>query len=331
MLKKNATLKDIARMTGYSTQTVSRVINNDNNVKAETKELILKIVNEVGYKPNLYAKSLVGKKNKNILILLKRKIGARATIWTNTLVNEIILNNKNKDVAIFVEYYYYDEDLEKSLINTSSMFINGAILFYEEENDKRIELLKKGNIPFVILGKSYSEENIYVANEDCNSSMKAVEFLFSRGLENILFVSGNPTPMNEQRVNGVVEAYRKNNKDLSLLKIVRRINTAEDIKELFEKTKNNLPECFFISGDEKAIILIKILTQYGLKIPEDISIMGFDNLALSEYVSPALTTISLDYRELAKKLLAKILNMIDNKEEKSEEVKSTLIVRESTK
>lgn len=331
MLKKNATLKDIARMTGYSTQTVSRVINNDNNVKAETKELILKIVNKVGYKPNLYAKSLVGKKNKNILILLKRKIGARATIWTNTLVNEIILNNKNKDVAIFVEYYYYDEDLEKSLINTSSMFINGAILFYEEENDKRIELLKKGNIPFVILGKSYSEENIYVANEDCNSSMKAVEFLFSRGLENILFVSGNPTPMNEQRVNGVVEAYRKNNKDLSLLKIVRRINTAEDIKELFEKTKNNLPECFFVSGDEKAIILIKILTQYGLKIPEDISIMGFDNLALSEYVSPALTTISLDYRELAKKLLAKILNMIDNKEEKSEEVKSTLIVRESTK
>lgn len=331
MLKKNATLKDIARMTGYSTQTVSRVINNDNNVKAETKELILKIVNEVGYKPNLYAKSLVGKKNKNILILLKRKIGARATIWTNTLVNEIILNNKNKDVAIFVEYYYYDEDLEKSLINTSSMFINGAILFYEEENDKRIELLKKGNIPFVILGKSYSEENIYVANEDCNSSMKAVEFLFSRGLENILFISGNPTPMNEQRVNGVVEAYRKNNKDLSLLKIVRRINTAEDIKELFEKTKNNLPECFFVSGDEKAIILIKILTQYGLKIPEDISIMGFDNLALSEYVSPALTTISLDYRELAKKLLAKILNMIDNKEEKSEEVKSTLIVRESTK
>ena len=291
----------------------------------------MKVIEEVGYRPNLYAKSLVGKKNKNILILLKRRRGAKATIWTNTLINEIILNNKNKDVSIFVEYYYDDKDLEKSLINTSSMFINGAILFYEEENDKRIEILKKSNTPFIILGKSYSEDNIYVSNEDFNVSIKAVEFLFSRGLERILFVSGNHTPMNEQRVEGVMEAYRKNNKDMSLLQVVRRVNTVEDIKEMFERVKDNLPECFFVSGDEKAIILIKILTEQGLKIPEDISVMGFDNLALSEYTIPALTTVSLDYRELSKRLLTKLLNMIDNKVEKSEEVKSALIIRESTK
>lgn len=64
---------------------------------------------------------------------MKRKSGHKATIWTNTLVNEIILKNTRSDISILVEQYYTDEELEKSLINKSSMFIDGVILFYEEK------------------------------------------------------------------------------------------------------------------------------------------------------------------------------------------------------
>ena len=141
MVKKNITIKDIANFSGYSTQTVSRVINNDTKVKEETREKILEIIEKYGYRPNLYAKSLVAKKNKNILILLKRKSGHKATIWTNTLVNEIILKNSRNDVSILVEQYYTDEELQKSLISRSSMFIDGVIIFYEEKNDKSSILL----------------------------------------------------------------------------------------------------------------------------------------------------------------------------------------------
>ena len=102
MVKKNITIKDIANFSGYSTQTVSRVINNDTKVKEETREKILEIIEKYGYRPNLYAKSLVAKKNKNILILLKRKSGHKATIWTNTFDNEIILKYSRNDVSILV-------------------------------------------------------------------------------------------------------------------------------------------------------------------------------------------------------------------------------------
>lgn len=330
MRKKNITIKDIANFSGYSTQTVSRVINNDPKVKEETRKKVSEIIEKYGYKPNLYAKSLVAKKNKNILILLKRKSGHKATIWTNTLVNEIILKNTRSDISILSEQYYTDDELEKSLINKSSMFIDGVILFYEERNDKRIELLKKNNIPFIIFGKSYNEENIYVSNDDFNSSLKATEYLLEQGIKDLVFVSAGATPMNEQRVNGVIKAFEEKNIGKENLKIVRDINTSLDVKNIVKKYKNNLPECFFVNGDEKAIVLMRELFNYRIKVPQDVKVMGFDNLPLSEYMIPSLTTVSMNYKELATKLLEKLLNIMEGKEEKSEEVESTLIVREST-
>ena len=89
-----------------------------------------------------------------------------------------------------------------------------------------------------------------------------------------MFVSADSTPMNEQRVNGVVEAYKKNQIDESLLQIERGINTSQDVKEIVKKYKNNLPQCFFVSGDEKAIVLIRELFNIGIKVPEDIKVMG---------------------------------------------------------
>lgn len=331
MEKKNITIKDIAKLSGYSTQTVSRVINNDTKVKSETREKLLKIIEENGYRPNFYAKSLVAKKNKNILILLKRRSGHKATIWTNILVNEIILKNIRSDVSILVEHYYKDEELEKSLINKSSMFIDGAIIFYEEKNDKRIELLKKNKIPFIIFGKSYKEENIYVSNDDFNSSLKATKYLLEEGIKKIVFVSANSSPMNEERVNGVVEAYKSKKENLENLEIVRNINTSLEIKNLVKNYEGRFPECFFVNGDEKAIVLIRELHNHNIEVPKDIKVMGFDNLPLSEYTIPSLTTISMNYKELAKKLLEKILNIMDGQVETSEEIQSKLIIRESTK
>lgn len=331
MKSKNFTIKDIANFSGYSTQTVSRVINNDDKVKEETRKKVLEIIEKYGYKPNLYAKSLVAKTNKNILILLKRKSGHKATIWTNTLVNEIILKNTRSDISILVEQYYDDEELKKSLINKSSMFIDGVILFYEEKNDKRIELLKKNNIPFVTFGKSYSDETIYVSNDDFNSSLKATEYLIKTGIEKLIFISASPTPMNEQRVAGVIEAYKKQNRDMKNLIIERNINTSNEIKALVKKYKDNLPDCFFVNGDEKAIVLIRELFNYNISTPQKVKVMGFDNLPLSEYIIPSLTTVSMNYKKLAKKLLEKLFNIIEGKKEKSEEVSSSLIIRESTK
>ena len=76
--------------------------------------------------------------------------------------------------------------------------------------------------------------------------------------------------------------------------------------------------------------MIRELFNIGIKVPEDVKVMGFDNLPLSQYTIPSLTTVSMNYKELAEKLLTKLLNIMDNKPEISEEIESKLIIREST-
>ena len=137
--------------------------------------------------------------------------------------------------------------------------------------------------------------------------------------------------MNEQRIEGIIKAYTEVNTDIQELKIERSINTSSEIKEIAKKYIYNLPECFFVNGDEKAIVLIRELFNNGIKVPNDVAVMGFDNLPVSEYTIPSLSTISLNYKKLAESLLKKIISLMEGGNEVTEEVESKLIIRESTK
>ena len=103
---KNITIRDVARECGVSTQTISRVINESQNVNEKTRKLVKEKIRELGYKPNLYAKNLSKRKMKNILVSIRRSRGHTATIWTNILVSEIFSYNRNKNISLFMEQYY---------------------------------------------------------------------------------------------------------------------------------------------------------------------------------------------------------------------------------
>lgn len=328
----NITIKDLAKITGVSTQTISRVVNNKPSVKKETREKVLKSIEEYGYRPNLYAKNLVNKKDKSVLILLKRSSDHLATIWTNHLVSTLIKANKHQNLNLLVEQYYSQEELENSIMNRTN-FIDGVIIFYEQEDDQRVKMLKRNKIPYVVFGKSREEESIYVSNTDYESVVEGMEYLFEKGHTNIDFISANKSPLNGERERGAVGAYEKNNISREKLRIVKGINTEEDIIKYVDESleKDNLPDALFVSGDEKAIVIMSLLNEKGIKVPSDISILGFDNIIVSKYTIPSLSTIALDYRSIADKLLEKIINMIDGKVVKSEEIKGNIIKRNSVK
>ena len=266
---KNITIKDVAKECGVSTQTISRVINENENVKETTRKLVEKKIRELGYKPNLYAKNLSRRKIKNILVSIRRTKGHTATIWTNILVSEIFSMNKEKDVSLFVEQYYEDKDLKNSLLNTSGTFIDGAIIFYEKKDDKRIQILKKEKIPFIVVGKSYSERNVYISNDDFNSVLKGTEYLFKKNIENIAFITAKPTPMNLERKKGIIEAYRKNGVSLEKLTVFEKMNNQKEIYNLVKKLhkEKKLPEAFFFFFFEKAIAILKAWDVMKIKIP----------------------------------------------------------------
>ena len=330
---KNITIKDVAKECGVSTQTVSRVINESTNVNEKTRKLVEDKIRKLGYKPNLYAKNLSKRKMKNILVSVRRNKGHTATIWANILVSEIFACNKNKNVSIFMEQYYDDSELNNSLLNTSNTFIDGVIIFYEKKNDKRVSILKKENIPFIVVGKSYSDKNVYVSNDDFNSVFKATEYLFKKGIEKITFITANPTPMNIERKNGIIEAYRKNGKHIENLIIAEKMNNQKKIYSFVKEAyrKKNLPEAFFVSGDEKAIAVLKALNELNVSIPKEISVLGLDNIPISEFFYPALTTLALNYKKISERVYRKLINMMNGIKESSEEISGEIIERESVK
>lgn len=333
-MNKNLTIRDISVLCGVSRQTVSRVLNNSGYVKEETRKKILNIIEKYNYKPNPYARNLAGnKKNKNILLSIKTNLSSSASIWLNMLVNNIISVNKNKNITIITEQYYDLEDYERSLLNTTNGFVDGVIIFYEEENDERIKMLKKSNIPYIIYGKAYNDKDICVGLDNEDFIIMATEYFFSKQLYEISFLSALPSPVNISREEGIIKAYKKNGIDLNKLNIVKNFTNQ---KELYDYTKNlyelkKMPEVLFVSGDEKAIGVLNALNELGVKIPEEVSVMGVDNIPMSEYLTPSLSTVGFDYNKIAKTILKKILNMIEGKEEKSEYFKGNLIIRGSTK
>ena len=215
--------------------------------------------------------------------------------------------------------------------------IDGTILNDQHQVDpqlrEQIPLLKKENIPFIVVGKSYSDENIYVSNDDFNSVFKATEYLFKKEIEKITFITANPTPMNIERKNGIIEAYRKNNKSTENLIIAEKMNNQKKIysfvKEMYNKKM--LPEAFFVSGDEKAIAVLKALNELNIMIPEEVSVLGLDNIPISEFFYPALTTLALNYKKISERVYEKLINMMNGIKENSEEVSGEIIERESVK
>lgn len=334
MSDKEFTIKDIASKTGFSTQTISRVINNSDKVKDSTRQIILEAINKYNYRPNIFARNLTGsKKHKNILISVKSHPKHNATIWLDLLINKIVLMNKDENISIFIEQYVSEADFERSLIKQTSTFIDGVIIFYEEKNDPRIELLKKQQIPYIIYGQPYNSKDTYVAIDNHNAVKLGIKYLLKKGIRKICFITADPSPVNKAREEGIIEELNKQKISLDNLTIIKHIRNYDDVYKAVINLYNNnlLPEALYISGDEKAVAALKALYDLGIKVPEDISVMGYDNIPISQYCIPALSTISFDYELIAENLLTTISNAIEHKYVSSIELPGNLVIRESTK
>lgn len=328
---KNITITDISKKTGYSIKTISRVINDEKGVRESTRNKIRQVIEETGYRPNTYARNLGVKQDKNILISIKKEKGALTTRWINILLDKIIPHFKKFDFSIIIEEYYEKSDINSSLLKKSSNLIDGMILFYEDENDERIKLANKFKVPYVIFGESNTKESVYISNENFLGSKKGTKYLLERGIEDIELILGNKRLTNIERANGAKAAYLENEIDLEKLNVTYSLTSPKDVYEYIMKVyqSKKTPQGIFVSGDEKAVGAIKAINDLGLSIPKDVSILGFDNLPISEFYSPALTTVAQDYEKLAEQTSTKLINIINGVKEGSIKISNKLIIRES--
>lgn len=333
---RNVTMADIAKLAGVSVKTVSRVINNSNEVKEETRQKVLKIIKEQGYQVNILAKGLRKKQTNTIIVFIDKHSGGYWSIWHNEIVQEIIKYSKEKGYKIVISPSSgegcLDDDTDGFYLLRSGM-ADGAIIFDNMENDIRIKYLRENDIPFVIVGKDINyDDTSYVDLNNYKAGYIGGKYLIENGYKKICFMLGSRDfIVNNERTNGFKEVCSNySDVEFNFIYDVSNIQSAyENAKEIIQTNK---PDAFFVSGDERAIGVYRAIKESNLSIPKDIAVLGIDNIPLCEYIYPSLTTIDQPKKEFGYHSVNILMELMNNKAKITKRVliEPKLIIREST-
>lgn len=326
---KKITIYDIARISGVSPKTVSRVINGGERVKPETYQAVMKVIDELSYVPNAYAQNLTKKETINILISVK-KMESFPLIWFQTLLDKVLQTCKEVGVNAIVEYFGEGDSIKDSIISSTGSLVDGVIVFYEGKDDSRIQYLKKNNMPFIVFGESHTDGVIYVSNNDFKAGYDLMEAVEEKGFKKMWLLMSGPSLVNKNRENGVREFVKEKRYDIDL-EVIYGLFTIESVYDYVKEhlSTSNIPDIIFVSGDEKVQGVIRGCYEKGILIPDQLTIVGFDNIPIAKYYTPALSTIAPNYTELAKEMIEGVLAIINGEQRESVEVSASLIRRQT--
>ena len=326
---KKITIYDIARISGVSPKTVSRVINGGERVKPETYQAVMKVIDELSYVPNAYAQNLTKKETINILISVK-KMESFPLIWFQTLLDKVLQTCKEVGVNAIVEYFGEGDSIKDSIISSTGSLVDGVIVFYEGKDDSRIQYLKKNNRPFIVFGESHTDGVIYVSNNDFKAGYDLMEAVEEKGFKKMWLLMGGPSLVNKNRENGVREFVKEKRYDIDL-EVIYGLFTIESVYDYVKEhlSTSNIPDIIFVSGDEKVQGVIRACYEKEISIPDQLTIVGFDNIPIAKYYTPALSTIAPNYTELAKEMIEGVLAIINGEQRESVEVSASLIRRQT--
>lgn len=316
--KTSATINEVAEEAGVSITTVSRVLNNNYPVKKETRERVERAVEKLHYKPNIIARGLIMKKTSVIGVV----VPGLTNLFFPTIVEAIDNVTKLRGYAISLNNTSGDAELERELVNKIiSMQVDGIIAIdpAPENLDNKFYDNVSFQLPVIIVNGNSSRDNLnYISYNEEIGATEAFEYLIGLGHRKIVFLRGERSfsyDIKEKVYLNIIEKYKLDYKKIIKIKHGNTIEGAEEagerIRELFQT--NETPTAVFACNDVMAVGVMGACSDMGLKVPQEISVIGSDNTLLSKISYPKLTTIDLKMDVVGKKAAEEMLNMIENK------------------
>ncbi len=305
------TISDIARLANVSAMTVSRVINGTGPVKKETAERIRKLIEELNYQPNLLARSLSSKRTMMIGVIIPKTEHLFLDNYLAQIlsgISDILQENNYRLILYPVEKN--NSDHQEYLNIALNNLVDGLILLKITSADPRLQPLFESGFPSILVNfKQDTPFCNFVDSENIRGARMAVKYLYDNGHRNIGFMKGFMAEVNAQdRYSGFIKEMKKLNLSINKNWIVtgnfdqhKAYEAVGDILKLSSR-----PTALFCSDDYMAIGAMLRFKEAGLRIPEDIAIIGFDDIELATYVKPALTTVRqpmFDMGEAAARIL----------------------------
>lgn len=335
----NVTIKEVAKMAGVSPSTVSRVISDSPRISEETKKTVRKAMESLGYHPNAIARSLVSKATKTIGIVMPQSTESaflnpffpQALSGVSAAAHEqgycILLSTGNDEA----------EQLESIESIVMGGRVDGVIIMYSAVDNIVLDTLKKMNIPVVVIGKPINaKDTLFVDNDNVLAAFTVTEKLIKNGHKKIAIMSGSfKFVVSLDRLDGYMNALNKYKipfkkeyiSELSEFAKENAYNMAKGLLELEER-----PTALVVTDDVMAFGAMDAIKEKGLKIPQDIEIMSFNNVPSAELTKPSLTSVDIDASLLGYEASKLIIEKIEGKDTKDKVIIPTKIIyRESSK
>lgn len=313
------TIKDVAALAGVSPSTVSRTCKNNPSISEETKERVRKAMAELGYEPNFQASNLASQNSRTIGIILP---ASAKEVYENSFYLEAIQGishycNGRQYMTTIVTGQDEAEILDAVRSMSRSGKVDGFIVLYSKKEDPVIDYLFNEGLLYILIGKAtqYTNQTIYIDNDNLLAGREAAEYLYQLGHHRIAYLGSDSSLMfSADRKAGYQLALASHQLPVRPEYCVEVKNVSENNEEAIRGLlmQKDRPTAILVSDDILAVSLERVCLENHLAIPEDLSIISFNNSLFARLTSPQLTSIDIGAGQLGSEAASQIINHIEN-------------------
>ena len=312
-MQKRVTIEDIAQEVGVSANTVSRALNERGEIRLETKNMILEAAHRLGYRPNRLAQRL--RQNKTGIIGVV--VADNANPFFAAVVKGIENTATANDYSIILKDSNETPETERKAIEVMlAEQVDGLIIAPVRDQEEELAALVESRLPIVAIAR-YPEgwNSNYVVVDNVRAGHLATSHLLDRGYQRIALINGPASELSaEHRFEGYAQALSERGIELNMNLVSYGATTMEQGykrgKELL--ATDNPPTAIHAFSDYVALGFIRAAREASIRIPDDVAIVGFDDIAVSAYLAPSLSTIAVPMKEMGKRAADILLASIDS-------------------
>ncbi|MHC0036732.1 LacI family DNA-binding transcriptional regulator [Pseudoneobacillus sp. C159] len=316
------TIKDVAKLANVAPSTVSRVIANSSRISEKTKEKVREAMEQLGYHPNFIARSLASQSTQAIGLVMP---SSTDKVFQNpffpTVLAGISEGANEKQYALHMTTGKTENEIFDGVVQmVQGGRVDGVILLYSKVEDTILTYLKQRKFPFVVIGKPFKhvEEITHVDNDNFRATREVTEYLINLGHKSIAFIGGDlDLVVTVERLLGYEKALRDYHLPLKREYIMHEEFLKEGgqgaVKELFSLEEP--PTALVVTDDLMALGVLNSLDEMGISVPNDVSVISFNNVMLSEMSRPPLTSVDIGIFDLGFEAAKSLIQKIENPKE----------------
>jgi len=298
------TIKDVAKKANVSPSTVSRVISDSSRISEKTKRNVRRVMEEMGYHLNYNARVLAQQKTRTIGIVMKKSSSdSLHDPFFPEVLRAISAYCNKEDYSITLTTGESEEEIFEDVVKmVRGKRVDGMIVTYSRRNDKVIPYLMESNIPFVLVGspEQVVEEITYVDNDNVKAAENATEYLINLGHQRVGYIGGDLNyEVSIARFDGFQQALRKHNIPLvdDYMVNPKTKGELEQIVLDFMELKTP-PTALVVTDDLVALKVLQVCRMKEIKVPEELSIISFNNSMIAQVSTPELTSVDTQVFQL---------------------------------